>query len=157
MGGILAAIFQIGGVFSIVAGHIGDRLQERNLSGRAIVSTVGILGGIPFFLVFFFIPLRGLDVTDGRLATGTLLGEVLTSLVTNPWVAAAFLTSSARSCLLRCRLPQLVRPDLGRQSSRASRHRLRCRQSSPTRLAEPLGGGSLWTLPVLSRTRYRRP
>ncbi len=92
VGGILAAIFQIGGVLSIVAGHIGDRLQQRTLSGRAIVSTVGILGGIPFFLAFFWIPLRGLEVTAGA-GTGTLIGEVLASLVTNPWVAAAFLTS----------------------------------------------------------------
>ena len=92
VGGILAAIFQIGGVLSIVAGHIGDRLQQRTLSGRAIVSTVGILGGIPFFLAFFYVPLRGLEVTAGA-GTGTLIGEVLASLVTNPWVAAAFLTS----------------------------------------------------------------
>ncbi len=92
VGGILAAIFQIGGVLSIIAGHIGDRLQQRTLSGRAIVSTIGILGGIPFFLAFFFVPLRGLEVTAGA-GTGTLIGEVLASLVTNPWVAAAFLTS----------------------------------------------------------------
>jgi MFS family permease len=92
VGGILAAIFQIGGIFSILAGHIGDKMQQRTLSGRAMVSTVGILGGIPFFLLFFFIPLRGLDVTAGAGFT-TLVLEVLWNIVTNPWVAATFLTA----------------------------------------------------------------
>lgn len=94
VGGILGAIFQIGGITSILAGYIGDRLQRRTLSGRAIVSAIGILGAIPFFLMFFFIPLRGLDVTNGA-GTGTLLGQVLANLVTNPWVAGAFFTSLA--------------------------------------------------------------
>ncbi|MDJ0925905.1 MAG: MFS transporter [Acidimicrobiia bacterium] len=92
VGGIFAAIFQLGGLFSIVAGHIGDRVQRRTLRGRAIVSAVGILGAIPFFLMFFFIPLRGLDVTNGA-GTATLVPEVLRNLVTNPWAAGAFLTA----------------------------------------------------------------
>ena len=92
VGGILGAIFQIGGIFSILAGHIGDRVQQRTLRGRAIVSAVGILGAIPFFLVFFFIPLNGLEVTNGA-GTATLVGEVLRNLVTNVWVGGAFLMS----------------------------------------------------------------
>jgi MFS family permease len=92
VGGILGAIFQLGGVFSIVAGHIGDKVQRKTLRGRAIVSAIGILGAIPFFLIFFFIPLRGLDVTNGA-GTGTLIGEVLGQMLTNPWVAGAFLAS----------------------------------------------------------------
>jgi MFS family permease len=92
VGGLLGAAFQLGGLFSIVAGHIGDRLQHRSLSGRAWLSAIGILGAIPFFLAFFFMPLNGLDVTDGA-TTATLVPEVLNELVTNPWVAAAFLLS----------------------------------------------------------------
>jgi MFS family permease len=98
VGGILGAIFQIGGIFSILAGHIGDRVQRRTLSGRAIVSAIGILGAIPFFLLFFFIPLHGLEVTNGA-GTGTLMREVLLEAVGNPWVAAAFLTSIAAVAL----------------------------------------------------------
>jgi len=92
VGGILGAIFQIGGIFSILAGHIGDRAQSKTLRGRAIVSAIGILGAIPFFLIFFFIPLRGLDVTNGA-STAVLIGEVFQNMVTNPWVAGAFLSS----------------------------------------------------------------
>jgi len=42
--------------------------------------------------VFFFIPLRGLDVTNGA-GTATLIVEVLNEILTNPWVAGAFLSS----------------------------------------------------------------
>ena len=84
VGGLFAALFTVGALFSILAGHIGDRMQRRSLRGRAIVSAVGILGAIPLFLVFFWVPLNGLDVTDGA-STMTLVGEVLRSVVTNPW------------------------------------------------------------------------
>lgn len=92
VGGMFAAIFQLAAVSSIVAGHLGDRWQARNLRGRAYLSMIGILGAVPFFLVFFFVPLRGLEVTplaEGG-TTSSLVGEVLVSLVTNPWVALAF-------------------------------------------------------------------
>ncbi|MCP3975144.1 MAG: MFS transporter [bacterium] len=92
VGGLLGAVFRIGALFSILAGHIGDRLQRRDLSARAKVSAIGLLGAIPFFLVFFFLPLSGIDVTNGA-STGTLIPEVLKELVTNPFVAAAFFSS----------------------------------------------------------------
>lgn len=91
VGGIFAAIFTVGALFSILAGHVGDRLQQRTLKGRAILSAIGILGAIPLFLIFFWVPLRGLDVTEGA-GTATLIGEVLASLVTNPWALLAFVS-----------------------------------------------------------------
>ena len=92
VGGLFAAMFSIGALFSILAGHLGDRWQRKNLSGRAYISAIGILGAIPFFLLFFWVPLRGLQVTEGA-STMTLVGEVLSSIVTNPWVAVAFLSA----------------------------------------------------------------
>ncbi len=89
VGGIFAAIFQLAAITSIVAGWLGDRWQRRNPRGRATLSMIGILGAIPFFLLFFFVPLRELAVTEGG-STGQLAGEVLRSLVTNPFVALAF-------------------------------------------------------------------
>jgi MFS family permease len=94
VGGIFGAIFQLGGIFSILAGHIGDRVQEKTLRGRAIVSAIGIVGAIPFFLLLFFVPLHNLEVTNGA-GTATLLGEVLREAITNPWVATALLASVA--------------------------------------------------------------
>jgi MFS family permease len=98
VGGLFAAIFTVGALFSILAGHIGDRMQRRTLRGRALISTIGILGAIPFFLVFFWVPLRGLEVTEGA-DTIVLLGEVLRSIVTNPYAALAFLSGVAAIAL----------------------------------------------------------
>ena len=94
VGGLLGAVFRVGALFSILAGHLGDRMARRSLSGRARLSAIGILGAIPFFLVFFFLPLSGLDVTNGA-STATLIPEVLRELGTNPFVAIAFFTSMA--------------------------------------------------------------
>jgi MFS family permease len=92
VGGLFAALFTIGALFSILFGHLGDRWQLVNLSGRAYISAIGILGAIPFFLVFFWVPLNGLEVTDGA-STATFVPEVLLAIVTNPWVALAFVSA----------------------------------------------------------------
>lgn len=98
VGGLFAAIFTIGALFSILFGHLGDRLQRRSPRGRAVLSAVGILGAVPLFLVFFWVPLRGLEVTEGA-GTLTLLAEVLESVVTNPWAGLAFLSAVAAIAL----------------------------------------------------------
>ena len=89
VGGLYAALITIGALASILGGQLGDKWQARDLRGRARLSTIGILGAVPFFILFFFIPLRGLEVTNGA-STATLIGEVLAQLFTNPWVAATF-------------------------------------------------------------------
>ena len=92
VGAIFGAVFQLGGITSIAAGHIGDRMQERNGRARALISAVGILGAIPFFIAFFFVPLTGLDipVDEGR---GSLVLATLGSIFTNGYAATAFVLS----------------------------------------------------------------
>lgn len=89
VGAVFGAIFQIGGVTSILTGHLGDRFQRRTARARAIISMVGILGAIPFFVAFFFVPLTGLDIPtcEGSMA---IVLATLASVVTNPYAAAAF-------------------------------------------------------------------
>jgi len=89
VGGIFAALFQVAAVSSIGAGYLGDRWQRKNPRGRALLSMIGILGAIPFFIGFFFVPLRNLNVTAGASTTENAV-EILTALVQNPWVGAAF-------------------------------------------------------------------
>ena len=91
-GGLLAILFAVGNGFSILGGYLGDRFQRRSPRGRALVSAVGVVGAIPFFLLFLWVPLRGLEVTDGA-GTLTLLGELAAGLLTNPWLAIAFLSA----------------------------------------------------------------
>ncbi len=90
VGAVFGAIFQLGGLSSIFAGHLGDRLQQRTARARAIVSAVGVLGAIPFFVVFFFIPLRGLEIPVGE-GSMAIVVATLTSVITNPYAGAAFL------------------------------------------------------------------
>ena len=92
VGAVFGGLFQIGGVTSILSGHLGDRLQQRTPRARAIVSMVGILGAIPFFVAFFFVPLRGLDIPAGS-GTVDIVAATLAGVVTNPYVAAAFALS----------------------------------------------------------------
>jgi MFS family permease len=89
VGGIFAALFQVAAIASIGAGYLGDRWQSKNLRGRALLSMIGILGAIPFFLGFFFVPLQNLAITPGA-STMANIYDILTSIIQNPWVGAAF-------------------------------------------------------------------
>ncbi|NUT33845.1 MAG: MFS transporter [Hamadaea sp.] len=82
VGTIFATLFQLGGVLSIVGGLIGDRLQRRTPRGRALVAAVGVLGGIPFYVILFFLPLR-VDI-PADAGAGGVTAAVLTSIVTEP-------------------------------------------------------------------------
>ena len=88
-GSIFAVIFQVGGLFSLLGGHIGDRWQQRDPRGRAMLSAIGILSAVPFYLGLFFLPMHGLDVPDGGGNIEVIVAVAL-SVVTNPWVAGAF-------------------------------------------------------------------
>ncbi len=90
VGAVFGAIFQLGGLASILSGHLGDRLQLRTPRARALISSTGILGAIPFFVAFFFIPIRGLDIPADQGSLAIVLGT-LRSVFTNPYVGAAFL------------------------------------------------------------------
>jgi MFS family permease len=94
VGSLFAIVFNIGGGFSILGGYLGDRWQRRDLRGRALISAIGIWGAIPFYLVLFFLPLRGLAFGEGA-ETSEVVGTVLASLATNPWVVLSFVVALA--------------------------------------------------------------
>lgn len=98
VGSVFGAVFQIGGVASILAGWLGDRFQQRNPRARAVISMTGILGAVPFFAAFFFMPLHGLDIPAGEGGMALFLAT-LASLFTNPYAAGAFLLSVAALAL----------------------------------------------------------
>ncbi|MDG4795934.1 MFS transporter [Micromonospora sp. WMMD1082] len=91
VGSVFATLFQLGGVLSIVGGLIGDALQRRTPSGRALVAAVGILAALPFYLVLFFVPIR-IDVPDGA-GTGAIVRAVLGSVVSEPTVGLSLLAA----------------------------------------------------------------
>ncbi len=107
VGGLFATMVVAGALTSILGGHIGDRWQARSKRGRATLSTIGVLGAIPFFLVFFFVPMSGLEVTEGG-GTLTLLGEMISQIITNPWVAVAFVSGGLAVALTSADSPNAL-------------------------------------------------
>ncbi|MGK5742433.1 MFS transporter [Micromonospora sp. URMC 103] len=91
VGSVFATLFQLGGVFSIVGGLVGDAAQRRTPRGRGLVAAVGVLAAVPLYLVLFFVPMR-IDVPDGAGAGG-VVGAVLASVVTEPTVGLSLLTA----------------------------------------------------------------
>lgn len=88
VGSLFGAITQVGGATSILAGLLGDHWQRRNLSGRALLSAIGILGAIPFYVTLFFLPLTGLEIPEA--GAGAVTAAVLKSFFTNGWAALSF-------------------------------------------------------------------
>jgi MFS family permease len=103
IGSLFATMFQLGGVLSIFGGLVGDRLQRRNPGGRALVAAIGILGGIPLYLLLFFAPLR-IDVAPGA-SGGAVTKAVLTSIFTEPAMAITFLTALGALALTSANSP----------------------------------------------------
>jgi MFS family permease len=91
-GNLLSLMFQVGFYFAILAGHLGDRWQRRRPDGRAWFCTFTVLATIPFQIGLFFIPLHGLALPDvGGMVAVTV--ATLINIVTNPWVAGAFVVA----------------------------------------------------------------
>jgi MFS family permease len=103
VGTIFATIFQLGGALSIVGGIIGDRMQRRTPRGRALVAAVGVLAGIPFYVVLFFLPFRLDLATDAGMATVT--ATVLRSVVTEPTMALSTLIALVALALTSANSP----------------------------------------------------
>ncbi|GAA0715011.1 hypothetical protein GCM10010199_15410 [Dactylosporangium roseum] len=87
IGGLLATLFQLGGALSIVGGLVGDRWQRRDPGGRAKVAAIGILAGVPLYVLLFFAPLT----LPPPAAEHDALSLVLGSMFTEPGLLAAFL------------------------------------------------------------------
>jgi MFS family permease len=103
VGSVFSVLFQLGGALSIIGGLVGDRLQRRTPRGRALVAAAGILAGVPFYVVLFFVPLH-VHVPDGAGKPAIVLA-VLRSVVTEPSVAACFVAALTALALTSANSP----------------------------------------------------
>lgn len=103
VGSVFSVLFQLGGALSIIGGLVGDRLQRRTPRGRALVAAAGILAGVPFYVVLFFVPLN-VHVPEGAGKSAIVLA-VLRSVVTEPTVAACFLAALTALALTSANSP----------------------------------------------------
>ncbi|MHA1266136.1 MAG: MFS transporter [Candidatus Helarchaeota archaeon] len=90
IGPIIAGMFQIGGIFSIIFGWLGDRYQQRTLKARPIISALGVLIGIPLVIGMLLIPFQ-LPSIPNTNDFGVLIGYVFGQLVTNPLFILTFI------------------------------------------------------------------
>ncbi|MBD3230956.1 MAG: MFS transporter [Candidatus Lokiarchaeota archaeon] len=88
VGGLIAALFQLGGIFSILFGWLGDKLQKRTLKGRSIISAFGVFTGIPLFITMLLIPYN-FDTTSFSDPISFVFGQ----LASNPLFLIAFICS----------------------------------------------------------------
>jgi MFS family permease len=104
IGNLFVTLFGVGAFLAIPAGHLGDWWQRRNPRGRAILGAVGLFTSIPFLILLFFLPFKGVIIPlDGDLLQ--ISWAVLISLVTNGWVALAFITAIIGIALLSAESP----------------------------------------------------
>src|SRR4051812_11224110 len=103
IGSLFATMFQLGGVLSIIGGLIGDRLQRRTPRGRALVAAVGIIAGVPLYLLPFFAPIR-IDVAADA-GRGEVTRAVLISGFTEPTMTLTFLTALSPLALTSANAP----------------------------------------------------
>lgn len=91
-GGIIAALFQLGGIFSIIFGWLGDKLQKKTLKGRSYISSIGMFSGIILFILILIIPYNFSSPPDTS-NFGTVFIYLLSQLATNPLFLVAFICS----------------------------------------------------------------
>ncbi|MEZ4645574.1 MAG: MFS transporter [Chloroflexota bacterium] len=92
VGNLFVTLFGLGYLFSIPAGHLGDRWQQRRADGRIRLTIIGLLGSIPFFTMLYFIPLQGI-VIPANANILEMAWAVLVNSVTNGWAALTFIVA----------------------------------------------------------------
>ncbi len=83
IGPLIAGIFQIGGITSIIFGWLGDKYQKKTLSARSIISAIGVIVGTPLIIAIVLIPFQLPGVPNTK-DFGTILGYLLGQLGSNP-------------------------------------------------------------------------
>ena len=89
VGNFFVTLFSVGVFLAVPAGYLGDRWQQRYKYGRVTLASIGLLSSIPFFILLFFTPLRGVTIPDTENII-TIGVAVLQNLFTNGWVITAF-------------------------------------------------------------------
>ena len=92
IGNFFIIIFNVGSLLAILAGHLGDRWQQKQPLGRVYLALIGLLGSIPFFIWLFFLPLRNILIAETDPII-TIAITILLSIFTNPHVALAFVVA----------------------------------------------------------------
>lgn len=92
VGNVFVIFFSIGIFAAIPAGYLGDKWQKRNPKGRTWLAMIGLLGAVPFFILLFFMPIKGI-ILPNEGNTWQISGQLALSLLLNGWILSLFLVA----------------------------------------------------------------
>ncbi len=90
IGGVIAGLFQLGAIFSILFGWIGDKFHKKTLSARPIISAIGVFMGIPLFIGALLVPFQLAAVPNTNDTTSIII-YMLGQMVFNPLFFIVFI------------------------------------------------------------------
>lgn len=102
--GYLFAIFQIGGLFSMYFGYLGDILQRKFLKGRALLCSFTVFLAMPLYMLMFATPLKWVSFSDSNNSIVIFI-EVVKQLFTNPWLLLMFVFSIGATAAQSANIP----------------------------------------------------
>lgn len=88
--GYLYAILQLGGLFSVYFGYLGDKLQKRTYRGRALLGAASMAVTMPLYIAMFFTPMNNLRLPESTNPL-VVFWELIKEILTNPWMLLMFI------------------------------------------------------------------
>lgn len=104
VGNLIAGLFAIGGIFSILFGALGDKLQKRTIKARPAISTAGVFLGIPLFIAMLLVPFD-LSSVAGTSGVLDVVVALLSELGGNPAFLGMFLCALGASAMMAADSP----------------------------------------------------
>ncbi|NHZ72643.1 MAG: MFS transporter [Aquificales bacterium] len=92
VGNVFVILFSIGILVAIPAGYLGDKWQRRNPKGRTWLAMIGLLGAVPFFILLFLMPIKGIVLPDEG-SFWEMSTQLAVSLLLNGWILSLFIVA----------------------------------------------------------------
>lgn len=104
VGNVFVILFSVGILAAIPAGYLGDKWQKRNPKGRTWLAMMGLLGAVPFFILLFFMPIKGIVLPDdGNIWEMSI--QLAINLLLNGWILSLFIVAFLAMALFSAEAP----------------------------------------------------
>ncbi|MBE2221637.1 MAG: MFS transporter [Anaerolineae bacterium] len=104
VGNVFVILFSVGILMAIPAGYLGDKWQKRNPKGRTWLAMIALLGAVPFFILLFFMPIKGIVLPDqGNF--WEMSAQLGVNLLLNGWILSLFIVAFLAMALFSSEAP----------------------------------------------------
>lgn len=104
VGNVFVILFSVGILVAIPAGYLGDKWQKRNPKGRTWLAMIALLSAVPFFVLLFFMPIKGIVLPDeGNFWQMSL--QLAMNLLLNGWILSLFIVAFLAMALFSSEAP----------------------------------------------------